>query len=41
MEAAAIDHFGGPDVILVRAVPVPSIDPDEVLIAVDTAGVGP
>jgi NADPH:quinone reductase-like Zn-dependent oxidoreductase len=41
MEAAAIDHFGGPDVILVRALPVPSIDPDEVLIAVDTAGVGP
>jgi NADPH:quinone reductase-like Zn-dependent oxidoreductase len=41
MEAAAIDHFGGPDVIVVRALPVPSIDPDEVLIAVDTAGVGP
>jgi NADPH:quinone reductase-like Zn-dependent oxidoreductase len=41
MEAAAIDRFGGPDVIVVRALPVPSIDANEVLIAIDTAGVGP
>jgi NADPH2:quinone reductase len=41
MEAAAINHFGAPDVIVVRTLPVPSIDSDEVLIAVDTAGVGP
>jgi NADPH:quinone reductase-like Zn-dependent oxidoreductase len=41
MEAAAIDRFGGPEVLTIHALPVPSIDPDEVLIAVDTAGVGP
>lgn len=40
MEAAAIDRFGGPEVLSVRALPTPSIDPGEVLIALDTAGVG-
>jgi len=41
MEAAAIDRFGGPEVLTIHALPVPSIDPDEVLIAIDAAGVGP
>ena len=40
MFAAAIDRFGGPDVITAHAVPVPEVDAGEVLIAVDTAGVG-
>ena len=41
MFAAAIDRFGGPEVITGHALPVPSLDVDEVMIAVDTAGVGP
>ncbi len=41
MFAAAIDRFGGPEVITGHALPVPSLDAGEVLIAVDTAGVGP
>src|SRR4030081_4108578 len=40
MFAAAIDRFGGPDVITPHALPVPAVDAGEVLIAVDTAGVG-
>jgi NADPH:quinone reductase-like Zn-dependent oxidoreductase len=40
MFAAAIDHFGGPDVIMPHALPVPPIDTGDVLIAVDTAGIG-
>jgi NADPH:quinone reductase len=40
MFAAAIDRFGGPEVITGHALPVPPLDPDEVMIAVDTAGVG-
>ena len=40
MFAAAIDRFGGPDVITPHALPVPVVDASEVLIAVDTAGVG-
>jgi NADPH2:quinone reductase len=41
MTAAAIDRFGGPEVLTPHKVPVPAIDPNEVLIAIDTAGVGP
>ena len=41
MPAAAIDHFGGPEVLTLHNVPVPSIDEKEVLIGLDTAGVGP
>lgn len=41
MEAAAIDRFGDPDVLSVHALPMPSIDPGDVLIKIDTAGVGP
>jgi NADPH:quinone reductase len=40
MRAAAIDRFGGPDVLTLHELPVPSLAPDEVLIAVHTAGVG-
>src|ERR1700719_1523813 len=40
MFAAAIDRFGGPEVITAHALPVPEVDAGEVLIAVDTAGIG-
>jgi NADPH:quinone reductase len=40
MFAAAIDRFGGPEVITAHALPVPEVDAGEVLIAVDAAGVG-
>jgi NADPH:quinone reductase-like Zn-dependent oxidoreductase len=39
MRAAAIDKAGGPEVITLHTLPVPKPDVDEVLIAVDTAGV--
>ncbi len=38
--AAAIDRFGGPEVLTIHSLPVPRPDPDEVLIALHTAGVG-
>jgi NADPH2:quinone reductase len=41
MPAAAIDHFGGPEVLTPHILPVPKIEANEVLIALDTAGVGP
>ncbi|MGY3505093.1 quinone oxidoreductase family protein [Bradyrhizobium sp. USDA 4471] len=41
MYAAAMDRFGEPAVLTGHALPVPTIDPGEVLIAVDTSGVGP
>src|SRR6187399_790771 len=40
MRAAVLDRFGGPEVLTLRVVPVPTPDPSEVLIAVHTAGVG-
>jgi len=40
MFAAAIDHFGGPEAITPHALRIPVVDAGEVLIAVDTAGVG-
>src|SRR5438552_16009692 len=40
MTAAAIDRFGGPDVLKLHTLPVPSIADNEVLIALHTAGVG-
>src|SRR5437879_2914318 len=39
MKAAAIDRTGGPEVITLHTLPVPKPAADEVLIAVDTAGV--
>jgi NADPH:quinone reductase len=41
MYAAAMDRFGDPNVLTGHALPVPTIDPGEVLIALDTSGVGP
>jgi NADPH:quinone reductase-like Zn-dependent oxidoreductase len=40
MHAAAIDHPGGPEVLSIHTLPVPQLEANEVLIAVDTAGVG-
>ncbi len=40
MNAAAIDRFGGPEVLTLHKLPVPEVDKGEVLIALDTAGVG-
>ena len=39
MQAAAIDHGGDPGVLTLHTLPVPKLDPQEVLIAIDTAGV--
>ncbi|WP_222048351.1 quinone oxidoreductase family protein [Rhizobium bangladeshense] len=39
MQAAAIDRFGGADLITVRAVSVPEVGPSDVLIRVEVAGV--
>jgi NADPH2:quinone reductase len=40
MRAAVIERFGGPEVLKIREMPVPELDTREVLIAVNTAGVG-
>jgi NADPH2:quinone reductase len=40
MRAAAIDRFGPPRVLKLRTMPVPEISSTEVLIALDTSGVG-
>lgn len=40
MRAAAIDRFGGPEVLQLASLPVPKVEAGEVLIALDTAGVG-
>ncbi len=40
MKAAAIDRFGGPDELTLHTLSIPDIASDEVLIRVDTAGVG-
>jgi NADPH:quinone reductase-like Zn-dependent oxidoreductase len=40
MRAAAIDRFGGPEVLTIQSLPVPTPEAGEVLIAIDTAGVG-
>ena len=40
MKAAAADRFGPPSVLLLHTLPVPKAGPDQVLIAVHTAGVG-
>jgi NADPH:quinone reductase len=41
MQAAAIDRTGGPEVLTLHTLPVPKPGADEVLIAMNTAGVGP
>jgi NADPH2:quinone reductase len=40
MRAVAIDRFGGPEVLKLHELPVPTPGPDEVLIKVEVAGVG-
>jgi NADPH2:quinone reductase len=40
MKAAAIDRFGGPEVIHMASLPVPQPGPREVLIRLDVAGIG-
>src|SRR5579862_5987535 len=39
MQAAAIDRAGGPEVVTLHTLPVPKPAANEILIAVDTAGV--
>src|SRR5215510_4035588 len=39
MRAAAIDRFGGPETIALHMLPVPEVEPDEVLIRIESAGV--
>jgi NADPH:quinone reductase len=41
MRAAGIEAFGGPEKLAVREVRVPAVDRHEVMVRVDTAGVGP
>jgi NADPH:quinone reductase-like Zn-dependent oxidoreductase len=41
MKAARIDRFGGPEVVEVQDVPVPSPGAGEVLVRVAAAGVAP
>src|SRR5713226_4432692 len=40
MHAVAIDRFGGPEVLAMHTLPVPKLEKNEVLIELDTAGVG-
>jgi NADPH2:quinone reductase len=40
MRAAAIDQFGGPEALSIHTLPVPEPNAQEVLIALDVAGVG-
>ena len=40
MHAIAIDRFGGPEVLAMHILPVPEVGKGEVLIELDTAGVG-
>jgi NADPH:quinone reductase len=40
MKAAAIDHFGPPEVLALQTLPIPQPGPSEVLIALHGAGVG-
>ena len=40
MRAAAIDRFGGPSVLKIHTLPIPKNSAQEVLIQIDTAGVG-
>src|SRR5512135_3722183 len=40
MQVAAIDRFGGIETITPQTLPVPQVGPDEVLLRVESAGVG-
>jgi NADPH:quinone reductase-like Zn-dependent oxidoreductase len=41
MRAARVHQFGGPEVITLESVPMPSPAEDEILVRVEAAGVGP
>ncbi len=38
--AAAFDHFGGPEVLVPRTLPIPEMAEDEIILRVHTADVG-
>jgi NADPH:quinone reductase len=40
MHAAAIDRFGGVETLRIQTLPVPKVGPDEILLRVESAGVG-
>ena len=40
MRAVALEKFGGPEALKIQNLPIPQIEADEVLIRVETAGVG-
>jgi NADPH:quinone reductase-like Zn-dependent oxidoreductase len=40
MRAVAIDRFGGPEVLMVRDVAVPELGPNQILVQVESAGIG-
>ncbi len=40
MRAVALDKFGGPETLKIQDIPVPQVEPQEVLIRVEAAGVG-
>ena len=40
MRAVALDRFGGPETLKIQTLPIPELDPDEILIRVEAAGVG-
>ena len=40
MRAVVIDRFGGPEVLSVRNIPVPEPEPNQILIRVESAGIG-
>ena len=40
MRAVALDKFGGPETLTIQTLPIPQIEPNEVLIRVEAAGVG-
>ncbi len=40
MRAVALDNFGGPEALRIQNLPIPEIEPEEVLIQVEAAGVG-
>ncbi len=40
MRAVTIDSFGGPEALSVRNVPVPEVGPNQILVQVESAGIG-
>ena len=40
MKAAAFDHVGGPEVLHTETIPVPELKPWQVLVRLDSAGIG-